>query len=85
MSAYVPLLINHLRDNDFPDDATLAGGSLVRLGTKVLPWLEKPPIDEQQAFYLNLIRRAILRRQANPKAKFPFSWGGMYRMGNGDR
>lgn len=76
--AYVPLLIHHLADNDIEQDATLAGRSLALLGPAARPWLDRQPVDEQQAAYLEVIRSAITLREADPDAQLPFSHGEMY-------
>lgn len=76
--AYVPLLIHHLADNDIEQDATLAGRSLALLGPAARPWLDRQPVDEQQAAYLDVIQGAITLREADPDARLPFSHGGMY-------
>ena len=75
---YVPLLIHHLADNDIEQDATLAGRSLALLGPAARPWLDRQPVDEQQAAYLEVIRSAITLREADPDARLPFSHGEMY-------
>ena len=84
-SAYVPLLIQHLADNDIEEDATLAGRSLVLLGPAARLWLDRWPVDEQQAAYLDLIRRAITVRETDPDARLPFSYGGMYGLERQER
>ncbi len=76
--AYVPLLIHHLADNDIEHDATLAGRSLALLGPAARPWLDRQPIDQQQAAYLDVIRSAITLREVDRDAQLPFSHGGMY-------
>ncbi|MEE2938922.1 MAG: hypothetical protein VX460_00925 [Planctomycetota bacterium] len=75
---YVPLLIHHLANNDIEQDATLAGRSLSLLGPAARPWLDRQPVDAQQAAYFDLIRSAITRRETEPDARLPFSHGGMY-------
>ncbi|MFK5956099.1 MAG: hypothetical protein QM477_06610 [Planctomycetota bacterium] len=80
---YVPLLLEHLKDNSFPEDAALASQSLALLGERALPWLEGLAglaDDEQQVFYSGIIRRAILALEKDPQASIPFSKGGMYRL-----
>ena len=77
---YVPLLIDHLASNDLEEDATLCGQSLAMLGPAALPWLDIDPVDGQQAHYLAVVRGAIALREADPKARLPFSWGGMYHL-----
>ena len=58
--AYVPLLIHHLADNDIEQDATLAGRSDWHCsGQRRGPRLDRQPVDEQQAAYLEVIRSAI--------------------------
>ena len=80
VSAYAPLLVEHLANNSIPDDAVLCGQSLALLGPLALPWLEATPKDEQQAHFFEVIRRSIQMLEEDPKARLPFSQGGMYAL-----
>lgn len=74
---YVPILLEHLHDNDWNNDANMAGHGLVLLGMEALPWLEQDPVDEQQAHYFSVIRDAIYRREQDPNANTLISNSGM--------
>ncbi len=76
-SAYVPMLLEHLCDNNVANDATLAGFSLSYLGPRVLPWLDAPAKDAQQAHYMKTVRRSVHMLEKDPHARIPFSYSGM--------
>ena len=74
---YVPMLIDHLRDNNTPLDASLAGISLALLGPAVLPYLDETPVDFQQEHYFDVIRRAVRIREIDSSARIPIVNDGM--------
>ena len=53
----VPVLLEHLRDNDIPGDAMLSTAALYRFGLEVMPHLlaALPEADDQQARLIDLI------------------------------
>ena len=82
---YVPILIDHLRNNDLNNDATMAAFSLAILGADALPWLEQSPVDAQQAHYFQVIRASIQQREQNPSADIPITDSGMLLITDSDR
>jgi hypothetical protein len=75
---YVPLLMDHLRDNNISLDASLASYSLVQLGPNALPWLKETLADDsQQALYLALVERSIRLQEQSPGALVPLIHVGM--------
>lgn len=77
---FFPILLEHLRDNEWGEDAVLAAQSIVMYGPKALYWLELESPDWQQERFLQIIRNGIYERQMDPKSELPFSNGGMYKL-----
>ncbi|MCP4092696.1 MAG: hypothetical protein GY747_04535 [Planctomycetes bacterium] len=81
---YVPILLEHLANNGLACDATLAAESLAFLGKEALPWLDREPVDQQQAHYFSVIRRSIAILERDPDARIPISPIGMILYTKGD-
>ncbi len=80
----VPILVPHLRDNDIPSDANLAGFALAAIGPSVLPHLDAlgdHAIDRQARGWLERVRADIASaeriRRTRPAFRRDYSDYGM--------